>query len=154
MVANLRFLPNARLTEKANMRKMADNSMENSKQLTEARSVDKTDVTSDKAAVPRLWMTIVRRPEWVLAVLITLAAVSFHLAFLGRAGALWRDEVNTLNVAERHSLRDMSQDSFPILMPLIVRGWLALGLGETDTGLRTLGTFIGVSLLAALWLTA
>lgn len=116
--------------------------------------MDKTHDNTDQATVPRLRITIVRRPEWVLALLITLAATWFHLAFLGRAGALWRDEANTLNVAGRHSLRDMSHDSFPILMPLIVRGWLAVGLGGTDTSLRALGTFIGLGLLAVLWLTA
>jgi hypothetical protein len=99
-------------------------------------------------------ITKVRRPEWVLALLITGVAVWFHLGFPGRAGALWRDEVNTLNIAGRHSLRDMSYDSFPILMPLIVRGWQALELGGTDTGLRALGTIIGLGLLAVLWLAA
>jgi hypothetical protein len=48
----------------------------------------------------------------------------------------------------------MANDSFPILMPAIVRGWEALGLGGSDRGFRWLGTLIGLGLLAALWVAA
>ncbi len=45
-------------------------------------------------------------------------------------------------------------DSFPILWPLVLRGWVALGLGATDFGLRVLGLTVGLGVLAMLWWTA
>src|SRR5262245_57682735 len=96
---------------------------------------------------------LLQRPDLIVAVLITLAAICFHLIFRLQAGGFWRDEVNTINVASRHSLGEMANDSFPILTPLVVRGWLMLGLGRSDEGLRWLGTLVGLGLLAALWLS-
>lgn len=97
---------------------------------------------------------IFRQPEWVLAVAATLAVVWLHFYFLWHAGGLWRDEVNLVNLSSRHSLAQMSRDSFPILMPLLVAGWTAVGLGQTDFSLRLLGTLIGLSIPVALWLAA
>jgi hypothetical protein len=93
-------------------------------------------------------------PEWVLAVALTVVAVGLHLVFLKHAGGFWRDEVNTLNLAERPSLSDMANDSFPVLLPCLVRAWSGLGLGDSDTRLRLLGVCIGLGLLAALWVAA
>ena len=39
-----------------------------------------------------------------------------------------------------------------MLMPLLVSGWTAIGLGQNDLSLRLLGTLIGLALPAALWL--
>jgi len=86
--------------------------------------------------------------------LISLAGAGIHLAFLTHAGGLWRDEVNTINLAGRHSLGEIANDSFPVLMPLTVRAWLALGLGQSDTVLRLLGVMVGLGILAALWVAA
>ena len=103
-----------------------------------------------------MWFRLkeLREPEWLIALLITLAAMWFHLSFHAHAGGLWRDEANTVSVASRHSPGEMANDSFPILMPVMVRGWEALGLGGSDRGLRWLGTLIGLGLLAALWVAA
>ncbi len=95
-----------------------------------------------------------RRFEWIVAIGITAAVVGLHFFSLARAGGLWRDEVNLINLAASHSLREMAQDSFPILMPLLVNGWSSLGLTGTDLHLRLLGTFIGLGLLLAIWLAA
>jgi len=97
---------------------------------------------------------MLRRPDCLLALLVSLAAVWFHLVFLQHAGGFWRDEVNTINVATRLSVGEMANDSFPILTPLMVRSWLALGMGHSDESLRCLGTLVGLALLAALWLAA
>ena len=97
---------------------------------------------------------ILRQPEWILAAAASLAAVWLHFYFLGHAGALWRDEVNLVNLASRHSLSEMSKDSFPLLMPLLVSGWTTAGLGQSDLGLRLLGTLIGLGIPAAFWLVA
>jgi hypothetical protein len=83
-----------------------------------------------------------------------LTAICLHAAFLRHAGGLWRDEVNTVNLAGLDSLGEMANDSFPILMALGVRGWLSLGLGRTDAGLRCLGAVVGLGILTSLWLVA
>jgi hypothetical protein len=94
-----------------------------------------------------------RRPEWIVAVLLTAAAVALHLHFWLHIGGLWRDEVNQVNISGRHSFAEMEQDSFPILMPLIVHVWLALGLGNNDSNLRLIGLLVGLGILAALWIS-
>lgn len=104
------------------------------------------------ATFRRLAKTVWRQPDWMLALAISLAAVWLHVFFLCHAGGFWRDEVNLLNLSGRHSLAEMSKDSFPVLMPLLVSGWTAIGLGQTDLSLRLLGTLIGLALPAALWL--
>ena len=98
--------------------------------------------------------TISRQPEWILALAASVAVVWLHFYFLWHAGGFWRDEVNLINLSNRHSLTEMSKDSFPVLMPLLVSGWTAIGLGQTDLSLRLLGTLIGLALPAALWLAA
>ena len=97
---------------------------------------------------------IVRQPDWVAAILITAIAAWLHFSFVAHAGGFWRDEVNLINLAGSHRLGDMAKDSFPALMPLMVRGWVAAGVGRTDRGLRFLGALIGLGLVAALWASA
>ena len=104
-------------------------------------------------------MNLPRRPDfwltaWGLALAVTAVAVGLHVYFLLHAGGLWRDEAHLVNLAGSSSLRAMSHDSFPVLMPLLVRFWEILGLGKTDSGLRLFGLLIGLGLPAALWLAA
>ncbi len=98
---------------------------------------------------PDFWLT-----AWVLALAVTAVAAGLHVYFLFHAGGLWRDEVHLVNLAGSSSLGAMSHDSFPVLMPLLVRFWEILGPGKTDSGLRLLGLLIGLGLPAALWLAA
>jgi hypothetical protein len=102
----------------------------------------------------RLAKAISRQPEWILALAATSAVVWLHFFFLWHAGGFWRDEVNLINLSGRHSLAEMSKDSFPVLMPLLVSGWTVIGLGQSDLSLRLLGTLIGLALPAGLWLAA
>ena len=97
-------------------------------------------------------MTNLRKPEWIIAVLITAAAIALHLYYWLHIGGLWRDEVNLLTISRQHSFAEMARDSFPIAMPLILHVWLAIGLGNTDLGLRFLGLLVGLGTLAALWI--
>jgi hypothetical protein len=106
------------------------------------------------ANLRRLAKAVSRQPEWILALAVSLAVVWLHFFFLWHAGGLWRDEVNLINLSGRHSLTEMSKDSFPVLTPLLVSGWTAIGLGQNDLSLRLLGTLIGLALPAALWLAA
>jgi len=92
--------------------------------------------------------------EWLAAALISVAILWLHFYFLFHAGGLWRDEVNLVNLSARHSFSEMAQDSFPILMPLLVRVWSVIGLGQNDLGLRLFGTLIGLGIPAAFWVAA
>jgi hypothetical protein len=98
--------------------------------------------------------SILRQPEWVAALIASVFIVWLHFFFLRHAGGLWRDEVNLINLAGRHSVADLLKDSFPILMPLLVSGWTAVGLGQNDFSLRVLGALIGLGIPAAFWLAA
>jgi hypothetical protein len=100
------------------------------------------------------WRSKLRQPEVLAAAVLTVVAIGLHIIFLFHPGGLWRDEVNTVNLAGRGSLAEMARDSFPVLMPLIVHGWRAIGLASSDITVRVLGMLIGVGLLGALWVSA
>ena len=98
--------------------------------------------------------TFLRRAEWIIAVLITGVAIAFHLYYWLHVGGLWRDEVNLVNLSGHHTLAEMERDSFPLLMPLTLHAWMALGLGNSDLDLRLLGLLVGLGILAALWVSS
>jgi len=99
--------------------------------------------------------TLLRRSEWVVAGLVTVAAIWLHFFYLIHAGGLWRDEISVKNIATLPSLGQvweaLPHDHCPILFPSLVRIWSAAGLGTTDMGLRILGLGCGLLLLAAFW---
>jgi hypothetical protein len=72
------------------------------------------------------------------------------------AGPLWRDEVNTINLAQMSPLKALWNhlpfESFPPLWPLLLRGCGFLGLAGSDAGIRVLGLYVGLFFLASLWL--
>jgi len=94
------------------------------------------------------------RTGWLTAGLVTVAILGLHGWLLWHAGAFCGDEVNVINLAGTHSLSAMTRDSFPVLLPVLVKGWQALGLGRTDLNLRLLGCLVGVGVAGALWLPA
>ena len=89
---------------------------------------------------------------------VALLVAGLHLRLLLHAGGLWRDEVNTLNVATLPSLaelwRALEFESTPVLWLLLLRAWCALGLGDSDLGLRLLGLLTGIGIVAAAWWVA
>jgi hypothetical protein len=103
---------------------------------------------------PRVAPSKPARVETLAALLITLAIAGLHGCFLVHAGGLWRDEVNVVNLAGRHTMSAMALDSFPILLPLLIKVWAALGLAGGDVSLRMVGGLIGLGLTGALWLAA
>ncbi len=103
---------------------------------------------------PPAEINFLRQPGWLAAILLTAIIAGLHFYFLLHAGGFWRDEVNLVNLANSHSLAAMKKDSFPILMPLLVSGWSALGLARNDLSLRLLGMLIGLGVPAALWVAA
>lgn len=92
------------------------------------------------------------RWEWLAAVFITAVIVGLHLQFWLHAGAFWRDEVNSLNIAQSPSFALLTHDTFPILQPLLIKLWSALG--RSDSWLRLLGMFGGLAIIAAFWAVA
>jgi hypothetical protein len=98
-----------------------------------------------------------RRVELVVAVLITIAAASLHVVRSRHAGALWRDEVSIVNLAQLPALADVAgnlhHEAFPILFPLTLRAF-AFVSGGSDAAWRVLGLLIGLGLLAMLWVAA
>ena len=109
---------------------------------------------TQSSIAPAATPNFLRQPGWMTAILITLIIVGFHFYFLLHAGGFWRDEVNLINVAGHHSIGEMAKDSFPVLMPMLVKLWCAIGLNQSDVALRFLGTLIGLGSVAALWLAA
>ncbi|HEX3624778.1 MAG TPA: hypothetical protein VH280_05055 [Verrucomicrobiae bacterium] len=93
-----------------------------------------------------------KKPEWIIALLITAAICALHFYYWLNIGGLWRDEVNLIVLSHRNSFADMAKDSFPVLMPLIVRFWFVIGLGGTDLHLRLIGLLVGLGTVAALWI--
>jgi len=97
-------------------------------------------------------------PDWIIAVLISLAAVWLHFFFLFHAGSLWRDEVAIANISRLPALGQVWQalphDNCPIVFPVLVRFWSMSGLGATDAGLRILGLGCGLLLLASFWVAS
>ena len=94
-----------------------------------------------------------RDADWWLAVFATVAVLALHFYFLNRVGGLWRDEVNSLNLAQGE-FHNLTHDSFPILFPLLLRGWNALGLAHSDLAARSFGALLGLGLTAVFWLAA
>lgn len=83
--------------------------------------------------------------------------VGAHLQFLRAAGGLWRDEVNSLNLAATPSMFSnwlrYQHDSFPIGWFVILRGWIEC-FSASDASLRIFGFLVGILLLVATWVAA
>jgi hypothetical protein len=86
-----------------------------------------------------------------LAVLLALC----HLRVLLNAGALWRDEVHSLNIATMPTVgklwSSLSLESFPVFSLLVLRAWTTLVSPENDFALRVLGMGIGLGICGALF---
>ncbi len=99
----------------------------------------------------------VRWVEYGVALLATLLVLADYAVFLAHVGALWRDEVNSVNLASTPTLFGMFRlaefDSFPLLWTLALRAWMAIA-GSGDGPLRVAGVLGGVSVVAALWIAA
>jgi hypothetical protein len=93
-----------------------------------------------------------------VALILSAGVVALHVTAATSAGALWRDEANTAGLATLPTVGDvwnnLQYDSFPILWFLILRWTGALFGTMNDNAFRTLGFFIGVGIVTALWLNA
>lgn len=93
----------------------------------------------------------------LIALLATILIAILHVLALKHGGGLWRDEVNGVNVANLPTLGEvydhLPYESFPMLWPLILRGWMAV-FGDSDAALRMLGALVGFGSLGAVWMAA
>jgi uncharacterized membrane protein len=94
----------------------------------------------------------------ILAVIGTLLAVYLHVVFAMHAGALWRDEVNSLELATVRTFSELwtnlDYDSFPVLFFFVLRTFATLVAQPSDGVLRIFGVTIGLLILGATWLNA
>lgn len=99
-----------------------------------------------------------RKLEWAAASLVAALIVVLHFVNWQYAGGLWRDEASVVNLALFPSLREiwanLEHESFPLLLPLLVHGWDALGFGGSDAALRVFGLLVGLAVLGASWWNA
>jgi uncharacterized membrane protein len=106
----------------------------------------------DRAA----YQTWIRRIETALVCLIGAFSVVLHFRLIGQAGGLWRDEANSVNLANFPSFGEMwsslDYDSFPILFFALLRGLLAIFGVDNDFALRASGCAVGLGILIVLWL--
>ena len=93
-----------------------------------------------------------------VALVSTCLVIGLHVVFGMRAGALWRDEVNSLELATVRTFSEMwtnlDYDSFPALFFLVLRPFAGVPASVSDAQLRAFGVVIGVLILGALWLNA
>ena len=94
-----------------------------------------------------------RAADWWLAVFATVAVLALHFYFLNRVGGLYRDEVCSVNLAQGE-FKNITHDSFPVLFPLLLRGWNSLGFCNSDLAARSFGVLMGLCLTATFWVAA
>jgi uncharacterized membrane protein len=100
----------------------------------------------------------VARLELAAGLVLTLLVAGLHVTFLTHAGALWRDEVQILNLSTAPTFAEQwrlnEHDTFPLLWQLTLRAWKAAGLAESDAGIRVLGFLVGLAIVGMLWYCA
>lgn len=107
---------------------------------------------------PRLSDSTLRKAELGAALFLTVEAIWLRVVAATSAGALWRDEANTVGLATLPSIRNvwdnLQWDSFPMLWILIVRAVSEFAGPMNDPAFRILGFLIGIGIIAALWFYA
>ncbi len=98
-----------------------------------------------------------RRVELALALILSIT-VLFLLFVRGTyAGALWRDECGTVQLAQMPKISDVIEyfdhQTFPPLVPLIVRMYIRVS-GGGDAALRCFGFAAGTAFVCAAWFNA
>jgi hypothetical protein len=93
-----------------------------------------------------------------VALLSTLLIIYLHIVFGMHAGALWRDEVSSLEVATMRTFTEMWSnlcfDSFPALFFVVLRLIAGVPATGSDAALRAFGLSIGLLILGVVWLNS
>src|SRR5205807_8386136 len=73
------------------------------------------------------------------------------------AGPLWRDEINSLYVANTQTVHDFETalvfNPFPALFAAVLRIWISLGFRNSYFHVRILGCIFCLALIGAIWLS-
>jgi hypothetical protein len=98
-----------------------------------------------------------RRIELIAALLLSVAVLFLLFVRGTHAGALWRDECGTVQLAQMPTVSDIIEyfdnQTFPPMVPLIVRVYIQF-CGGSDAALRCLGLAAGVAFVCAAWFNA
>ncbi len=99
-----------------------------------------------------------RKAEIFVSGLLTLMVIWLHVIAATSAGALWRDEANTIGLVTLPSVGDvwknLQYDSFPLLWLLVLRAFSNAVGPMNDGAFRVLGFFVGVGIVGMLWVIA
>jgi len=114
-----------------------------------SKSTVKAERPTESLAAPRARLGIRLEVIFALALLVVLVTARV-VAFL-HAGALWRDEVDSVNLASDPAyVETWMHDWFPALFLAVLRGWI-VGFGDSDMCLRSFGLLCGLLHVAAIW---
>lgn len=107
--------------------------------------------------MPPSKVDIVKSVELFVAALLS-AMMLFSLCVRAtHAGALWRDEAATLQLAQMPTVGELAanfqHEAFPIPFPLLIRGYTSM-FGSSDSSLRWFGLAVGVAILLTAWCNA
>lgn len=96
-----------------------------------------------------------RQATTIVAVALTLLSCYLHLQNFTNAGSLWRDEINTVELASQPSISNiyanLQYDSFPLIWFFLLRTFMRVA-GWEDYALRAFGLSIGLLTLGAVWI--
>jgi hypothetical protein len=109
------------------------------------------------APVTSSLQTLVRRAEWIVAIVLSLVVLSLLIIRATHGGALWRDEAGAIQLVRMSTIAEFREqlrfESFPVLFYAILRGVTDL-FGTSDATLRIFGAVAGAMLLGAAWRNA
>ena len=95
---------------------------------------------------------------WVeigVALILMITLVILHFTVFLYSGALWRDEISSVNLINLPSLSvfwdNFQFDSFPIIWVSLLQTWSFAGFGASDFSLRILGLLMGLGTMGSLW---
>ncbi|MGD0899538.1 MAG: hypothetical protein ABR915_17035 [Thermoguttaceae bacterium] len=98
------------------------------------------------------------RLDWVLFGIACLLAVFFSVVLYDHAGAFWRDETSSIQLASVLSIHTnatwLVKDSAPPLLHALLRLWTSMGFGATDEVIRSFGTVVFLGIVGALVVTS
>jgi hypothetical protein len=99
-------------------------------------------------------MLALERIEWLVAILLSLTVLFLLIVRATHAGALWRDECDSVQLAQMPRFADMLANlhftAFPILFPTTIRIYSSL-FGASDFAFRAFTLLVGVGFIAATW---
>jgi len=99
-------------------------------------------------------MEKIKKAEWAIAVTLTGVIILLLVVRAASAGALWRDECASLQLAQMPTwseiMKNFQFDSFPLLFPASLRLYTGV-FGPGDAALRGFGLLVGLAFVAVAW---